>query len=157
MCECEAGFGGPLCEYDMTCQTRLLPINGSGGSGWGSSGCSTASGDGMRVECTCSRTGLVAVLARRIIPETGVNLAHGASASGGFTSMRPLFYPLTAALVYVVAALLAARSDVHGKLYCTRPPSWLQQGHAGWTPAKQVLITARLYLSLLRWRYVMPG
>ena len=79
-----------------------------------------------------------------------------------------------------VYALLAMRADVHGVLFCTRPPWWLQQGHAGWTPAKQVteaptvhawcrafhpafspfvqlLITARLYSSLLRWRYCMAG
>ena len=71
-------------------------------------------------------------------------------------SFSQLIYPLVVAAVYLVAATFAARADSRGLLYTTQPPRWLAPGR-GYTPWRQVLVTARIFHSLLRWRYVMPG
>ena len=99
------------------------------------------------------------VLAHRILPTTGVDLSFAVDEAEATTRVAgyTLAVPLVAVLLYALAALFAARADVRGALYTVQPPWWLSPGWSGWTPARQVLVTARVYHSLLRWRYCMPG
>jgi hypothetical protein len=98
----------------------------------------------------------VAVLARRILPNTGVDLSLGIGTKR--SGVGSVLVPLFCVLAYIVVAVAAARADERGDLYCVRPPWWLQpHGENGWTPVAQVKVIGRLYHSLLRWRYCMPG
>ena len=72
-CECEAGFGGALCEYKMTCVRRSLAGAGQAARPpWSS--CRTEFTDGYRVDCTCEHPGMMAVIMTRILPKTAVEV-----------------------------------------------------------------------------------
>ena len=64
----------------MACETKQLGVNGSAGSDWDTAGCQTQTqGDSSYVQCSCSKTGLVAVLPAR--PPSTAASASGAPAT----------------------------------------------------------------------------
>ena len=125
-CECDKpSTRGAHCDQEIKCSAQggATDVRDTQACTTDAAGLTSDGGGGGRVTCRCTEPRRIAVMAHRVLPKTGVDLAISTQRQGIYA--RSLQWPIAGAILWIVALLVAGRADRRGVLYAAQPPHWL--------------------------------
>ena len=167
-CECDSGFSGPRCEFQLACviwnpvAAQWTPndcacaVDGADGVSAGWTPSAPAGGEPSWVRCSCSRPGDVAVTRLHWLPSSNLYIKGDALRRVGDGLTSGLGWALLSAFLgpYAALALWAAVVDARC-IYVADPPDWMRSPTT-WSFRWRFSFHLKM-TSALRIFYTVPG